>query len=78
MKHSKCGYVFCRSSWSEENRREVELGIGALPQHKVAEPHLATRPNHQIGIGQVIREKVLFENRVVDILGRNFSARYRL
>src|SRR3989440_585936 len=31
----------------------VELGVGCLPEQGVAQPHLAGRPDDQVGIGQV-------------------------
>src|SRR5262245_66005453 len=42
-----------RSEVRPERRRDPELCVGDLPQKEVRDPHLAARPDQQIGIGHV-------------------------
>ena len=35
-----------------EDRRDPDLGVGDLPEQEVRDPHLAARPDEQVGIGQ--------------------------
>src|SRR5213078_4680088 len=47
---------------------EVELAVRALPEHEPREPHLATGPDDEIGVGQVGRVEVLGERLLRDPL----------
>src|SRR6266511_321619 len=53
------------------DRQEAELGVGALPEQEVREPHLAGRANDEIGIGQPVREEAARERLLVDLIGRD-------
>lgn len=40
---------------------EVELRIGALPEHEAREPHLSARANDQIGVWAIMRVQILVQ-----------------
>ena len=51
-----------------EDGSEIELGVGAFPQHKIAEPLLAAGANQQIDLGNrfaLCSGQELFELRLL-------------
>ena len=60
--HGECG---------KQRFREVHLGIGHLPQHEVADTHLATGADEQVGVGQACGAEVGFQRRFVQQVGRH-------
>src|SRR5437879_3817920 len=47
-------------------RRHPQLGVGDLPQQKVADAHLARRANQEIGLRHACRAEIISERRFVD------------
>src|SRR5581483_11882004 len=59
-----------------QRRREVELGVGELPEHEVADALLAAGADEQVGLGRVAEREVRRELLLgVALLGRGALAR---
>src|SRR5215216_53622 len=52
---------------------EHQLGIGTLPEQKIADALLAAGADQQVGIGHARRQQLLLEARLVDALGRELA-----
>ncbi len=64
------GVEFGLSEVRPQAVREVELRVGRLPEHEVADADLATRADEQIGIGREVHRHVALQHGLVDLLGR--------
>ena len=56
-----------------KRRRDDQLGVGDLPEQKVANAHLAAGADQQIRVGNITRVKVLRNNLLGDFGGVELS-----
>src|SRR5262245_4152164 len=66
--------VFARAEIRPERLGNVELRVRCLPQEEVAEPHLAARPDEEVGIRDAPRPEVAGHRRGRDLLGLELAA----
>src|SRR3954465_15341219 len=52
-----------------ERLRDIELGVGDLPQEEVRDPHLPARADHEIHLWYLWRVEIRGEGGLVHLLG---------